>query len=250
MSVPATEVARLPAQIRRRDGSATPFDSERILFAIRRAGEATGEYADAEARLLTSQVVKVLSHGHFPDGVPDIERVQDIVEQTLIAANHLGTARAYISYRDRHERLRADRRTLVDVASSVNEYLERADWRVSANANQGYSLGGLILNTSGKVIANYWLSHVYAPEAGVAHREGDIHIHDLDMLASTGCPARSRRGRRSTCRPRSGRSSTSSARCRTSGRAPRPSARSTPTWRRSSARTASSTTRSNSTSRS
>jgi len=183
MSVPATEVARLPAQIRRRDGSATPFDSERILFAIRRAGEATGEYADAEARLLTSQVVKVLSHGHFPDGVPDIERVQDIVEQTLIAANHLGTARAYISYRDRHERLRADRRTLVDVASSVNEYLERADWRVSANANQGYSLGGLILNTSGKVIANYWLSHVYAPEAGVAHREGDIHIHDLDMLA-------------------------------------------------------------------
>ncbi|MCB1726033.1 MAG: ribonucleoside triphosphate reductase, partial [Gammaproteobacteria bacterium] len=136
-----------------------------------------------EARLLTSQVVKVLSHGHFPGGVPDIERVQDIVEQTLIAANHLRTARAYISYRDRHERLRADQRTIVDVASSVNEYLERADWRVNANANQGYSLGGLILNTSGKVIANYWLSHVYAPEAGVAHREGDIHIHDLDMLA-------------------------------------------------------------------
>ncbi|MGB5255284.1 MAG: ribonucleoside triphosphate reductase, partial [Sedimenticolaceae bacterium] len=72
---------------------------------------------------------------------------------------------------------------LVDAASSVNEYLDRADWRVSANANQGYSLGGLILNTSGKVIANYWLSHVYSPEAGVAHREGDIHIHDLDMLA-------------------------------------------------------------------
>ena len=108
---------------------------------------------------------------------------RSIVEQTLIAANHLRTARAYISYRDRHERLRADQRTIVDVASSVNEYLERADWRVNANANQGYSLGGLILNTSGKVIANYWLSHVYAPEAGVAHREGDIHIHDLDMLA-------------------------------------------------------------------
>ncbi|HPE81721.1 MAG TPA: ribonucleoside triphosphate reductase, partial [Gammaproteobacteria bacterium] len=183
MSVPATQVARLPARIRRRDGSDTPFDSERILSAIRRAGEASGEFAGDEARLLTSQVVKVLSHGHFPGGVPDIERVQDIVEQTLIAANHLRTARAYISYRDRHERLRADRRTIVDVASSVNEYLERADWRVNANANQGYSLGGLILNTSGKVIANYWLSHVYSPEAGVAHREGDIHIHDLDMLA-------------------------------------------------------------------
>jgi len=71
----------------------------------------------------------------------------------------------------------------IDVASSVNEYLERADWRVNANANQGYSLGGLILNVSGKVVANYWLSHVYPPEVGEAHRQGDIHIHDLDMLA-------------------------------------------------------------------
>ena len=183
--MPATNprLARLPARIRRRDGSESPFDSERIHSAIHRAGEATGEFADDEARLLTSQVVKVLAHGHFADGVPDVERVQDIVEQTLIAANHLDTARAYIAYREQHRRLRDDRRTLVDVARSVDEYLERADWRVSANANQGYSLGGLILNTSGKVIANYWLSHVYPPEIGAAHREGDIHIHDLDMLA-------------------------------------------------------------------
>ena len=137
MTVPATQVARLPVQIRRRDGSQTPFDSDRILSAIQRAGEAAGEFAVDEARLLTSQVIKVLSHGQFAEGVPDIERVQDIVEQTLIAATHLRTARAYISYRDRHERLRADRRTLVDVASSVNEYLDRADWRVNPNANQG-----------------------------------------------------------------------------------------------------------------
>ena len=183
MSVPATELACLPTYIRRRDGSVSAFDGQRILFAIRRAGEATGEFGDDEARRLSSQVVKVLSHRRFPDGTPDVERVQDIVEHTLIAANHLDTARAYIGYRDQHRRLRDDRRTLVDVASSVDEYLERADWRVSANANQGYSLGGLILNTSGKVIANYWLSHVYAPEAGAAHRGGDIHIHDLDMLA-------------------------------------------------------------------
>ena len=185
MSLSATLVKTvpLPLRVRRRDGSESPFDSDRILSAIRRAGEASGEFAADEGALLTSQVIKVLSYGHFPQGVPDIERIQDIVEQTLIAANHLATARAYISYRDRHQRLRADQRTLVDVASSVNEYLERADWRVNANANQGYSLGGLILNTSGKVIANYWLSHVYAPEAGEAHREGDIHIHDLDMLA-------------------------------------------------------------------
>ena len=71
----------------------------------------------------------------------------------------------------------------VTVGTTINEYLSRADWRVNANANQGYSLGGLILNTSGKLIANYWLDEVYAPEAGAAHRDGDLHIHDLDMFA-------------------------------------------------------------------
>ena len=85
--------------------------------------------------------------------------------------------------RDDAAQLRADRQTLVHVESSINEYLTRADWRVNANANQGYSLGGLILNVAGKVTANYWLSHVYAPEIGEAHRNGDIHIHDLDMLS-------------------------------------------------------------------
>ncbi|MDO5726828.1 MAG: ribonucleoside triphosphate reductase [Bowdeniella nasicola] len=71
----------------------------------------------------------------------------------------------------------------VDAISTIEEYLDRSDWRVNANANQGYSLGGMMLNTSGKMVANYWLSRVYAPEAGTAHREGDLHIHDLDMFA-------------------------------------------------------------------
>jgi ribonucleoside-triphosphate reductase (formate) len=105
------------------------------------------------------------------------------VEQTLVAANHIKTARAYIVYREKHATLRRDRQTLVDVNASVSEYLSRSDWRVNANANQGYSLGGLILNVAGKVTANYWLSHVYTPEIGEAHRSGDLHIHDLDMLS-------------------------------------------------------------------
>ena len=71
----------------------------------------------------------------------------------------------------------------IDAISTIEEYLDRSDWRVNANANQGYSLGGLILNSAGKMIANYWLERVYSPEAGVAHRNGDIHIHDLDMFA-------------------------------------------------------------------
>ena len=132
--------------------------------------------------VLALQAVKVITH-RFPDRAPHIEQIQDIVEQVLISANYLATARAYIVYREQRTRLRKDRKIVVDVETSINEYLDRADWRVNANANQGYSLGGLILNVSGKMIANYWLSHVYPPEIGEAHREGDFHIHDLDMLA-------------------------------------------------------------------
>lgn len=166
----------------KRDGSTVPFEADKIRSAIRRAGEATGEFDGDEAGLLTTQVLKVLRH-KFGPAAPQIEQIQDVVEQVLISANHLKTARAYIVYREQRQKLRRDKKTLVDVASSVNEYLEQSDWRVNANANQGYSLGGLILNVSGKVIANYWLNHVYPPEVGEAHRDGSIHIHDLDMLS-------------------------------------------------------------------
>ncbi|WP_456378522.1 ribonucleoside triphosphate reductase [Thiolapillus sp.] len=179
--LPSASIATLPVTLRKRDGHIAAFDSTKIFSAIRRAGEASGEFGQTEAQLLTTQVVKILAH--LPESVPEVERIQDIVEQTLISANHFATARAYIVYREQHRRQREDKKTLVDVASSINEYLDRADWRVSANANQGYSLGGLILNTSGKVIANYWLNHVYPPEVGQAHRNADLHIHDLDMLA-------------------------------------------------------------------
>lgn len=171
-----------PSHIIKRDGDTVPFDGEKIRSAIERAGKATGAFEAAEAQLLTIQALKVIAH-RFHDRSPHIEQIQDVVEQVLISANHFTTARAYIVYREQRSRLRRDQRTIVDVASSMNEYLDRADWRVNANANQGYSLGGLILNVSGKVVANYWLSHVYTPEIGRAHREGDIHIHDLDMLA-------------------------------------------------------------------
>ncbi|MES9832071.1 MAG: ribonucleoside triphosphate reductase [Candidatus Thiodiazotropha sp. DIVDIV] len=172
-----------PTRIYKRDGSEADFDPIKINNAILLAGEASGEFGNDEAGLLTAHVIKVLTHTGYREQTPSIERIQDVVEQVLISANHLQTARAYIVYREQHKKLRQDRRTLLDVSASVNEYLQRSDWRVTANANQGYSLGGLILNASGKMIANYWLSHVYPPEVGEAHREGAVHIHDLDMLA-------------------------------------------------------------------
>ena len=178
----ASTLVTLPREVVLRSGQRVPFDAERIRAALASAGQASGEYGAEEAALLTAQVTKVLIH-RFHGEAPTIEQIQDVAEQTLIAANHLATARAYIVYREQHATLRADKQTLVDVESSINEYLTRADWRVNANANQGYSLGGLILNVAGKVTANYWLSHVYTPEIGEAHRNGDIHIHDLDMLS-------------------------------------------------------------------
>lgn len=171
------------SRIVKRDGTQVIFNSEKIMSAIRRAGEATGEFDEDESALLTNQVTKVLRHRFSKGVLPTIEQIQDVVEQVLISANYYKTARAYIVYRESRSKSRQDKKTLVDVASSVNEYLERADWRVNANANQGYSLGGLILNVSGKIIANYWLSHVYPQAAGEAHRNGDFHIHDLDMLS-------------------------------------------------------------------
>jgi ribonucleoside-triphosphate reductase (formate) len=172
----------VPREVIKRSGERAPFDAKKIESALQRAGAATGEFDAEEGALLAAQVRKVLMF-RFHGQAPQIEQIQDVVEQTLVAANHLKTARAYIVYREKHATLRRDRQTLVDVNASVSEYLSRSDWRVNANANQGYSLGGLILNVAGKVTANYWLSHVYTPEIGEAHRSGDLHIHDLDMLS-------------------------------------------------------------------
>ncbi|MCL2490533.1 MAG: ribonucleoside triphosphate reductase, partial [Propionibacteriaceae bacterium] len=180
MSHTNTETITTPETIVKRDGQSAAFDLERILSAIERAGESTGELTGAEAYLLARQVtVRLARRG----ASPHVEEIQDAVEHLLIDSGYIATARAYIVYREQHQRLRSDKHVMVDVADSINEYLDHSDWRINANANQGYSLGGLILNTSGKVIANYWLSQVYSPEIGQAHRDGDFHIHDLDMLS-------------------------------------------------------------------
>lgn len=171
-----------PAFVIKRNGNKVLFDNDKIRIAIEKAGAASGEFDHAEAARLAKQAQKVISH-RFADHAPEIEQIQDIVEQVLVSSDYFATARAYIVYREQRSKSRKDQETIVKVESSINEYLEQADWRVNANANQGYSLGGLILNVSGKVVANYWLSHIYPPEVGEAHRAGDLHIHDLDMLS-------------------------------------------------------------------
>ncbi|MEP7284028.1 MAG: ribonucleoside triphosphate reductase, partial [Rubrivivax sp.] len=171
-----------PSHVIKRDGRVLAFDATKISGAIARAGVASGELGHAAA-------VQLCEHGAMPrlralgPVTPHIEQIQDAVEATLFDAGHRRTLRAYTVYREQHRRLRDARSTLVDVQATMDEYLQQRDWRVNANANQGWSLGGLILNVSGKVVANYWLDHVYPPEVGQAHRDADLHIHDLDMLS-------------------------------------------------------------------
>ncbi len=172
-----------PHRIQKRDSTEVAFDRKKILVAIVRAGQSSGEFGQAIARDLADSVVRVLSFRMGDQSIPTVEQVQDVVEQVLAGADYFITAKAYILYRQKHKQIRDNQKTLLDVTQSMEEYLSQSDWRVKANANQGYSLGGLILNVSGKVVANYWLNHVYEADIGRAHRNADLHIHDLDMLS-------------------------------------------------------------------
>lgn len=166
----------------KRDGSVKDFDVHKIVYAIECAGKATNQFGRERAQEITDTLV-IPRLRELSVATPHIEQVQDAVEHALYEAGHFETLRAYIVYREQRARNRDAKKSWVDVESSINEYLNQSDWRVNANANQGYSLGGLILNVSGKVIANYWLNFVYTPEIGQCHRQADFHIHDLDMLS-------------------------------------------------------------------
>lgn len=172
----------MPEHLVKRDGSVKPFDAAKITAAIAKAGKATGEFGEKRAQEMCKTLVipKIKSLNLV---TPNIEQVQDAVEHALFDSGYFATLRAYIVYREQRAKSRDAKKSWVNVESSINEYLDQLDWRVNANANQGYSLGGLILNVSGKVVANYWLNYIYTPEIGAAHRNADIHIHDLDMLS-------------------------------------------------------------------
>ncbi|MDO8558281.1 MAG: ribonucleoside triphosphate reductase [bacterium] len=166
----------------KRDGRTVPFDVARICYAIERASIRTGELGPAGIKKVADRVVKFILKTHKTEKRIFVEEIQDIVEFALASAGYFVTARAYIVYREQRAQARATKNVAVEVERTIGEYVNQQDWRVNANANQGYSLGGLILNASGKLIANYWLNFVYPKEIRDAHVGGDIHIHDLDMF--------------------------------------------------------------------
>ena len=148
------------SKIIKRNGEIVDFRPEKIQDAIAKAVQAVGGNDLETPKLLTRLVIKEVEK-KYADHIPDVEGVQDIVEKVLIEEGHSATAKSYIIYREKRSERRYDKEVTVSVDKTISEYLNQQDWRVNANSNQGYSLGGLILNTSGKVTANYWLSHIY-----------------------------------------------------------------------------------------
>jgi len=173
-------------KIRKRDGRVVPFDSQKITLAILKAGEATGEFGQEEASRLSGLVVSEILNQGFDGKLVAVEQVQDIAEETLMEEGFFKTAKAYILYRELHRRAR-EVGALVDVNKLIGGYLDRLDWRVRENANMTYSLQGLNIHVSTAVSSKYWLNQLYGPEAKAAHESGDLHIHDLYLLAPYCC---------------------------------------------------------------
>ncbi len=169
-------------QVTKRDGKTVDFNITRIANAITKAFEATGiPYNPDIINMLSLQVTADYA-GKIMDNAVSVESIQDSVEAVLQRAGYGDVAKAYILYRKNREKLRSMSSTILDYKGLVDGYLKVSDWRVKENSTVTYSVGGLILSNSGAITANYWLSEIYDQEIGDAHRNADLHIHDLSML--------------------------------------------------------------------
>lgn len=166
----------------KRDGEVSEFSLDKISNAITKAFDATENFYNKDIiNLLTLQVTS-----DFQDKIErekiQVEDIQDSVEHVLEKSGYTNVAKAYILYRKNREKIRNMKSTILDYKEIVNSYVKEEDWRVKENSTVTYSVGGLILHNSGSITANYWLSEIYDEEIAAAHRNADIHIHDLSML--------------------------------------------------------------------
>ena len=166
----------------KRDGKIATFDLSKISAAITQAFEACNKQYNSDIIDFLALKVTAAFEPKIEDQEISVENIQDSVESVLIKAGYDDVAKAYIIYRRQREKIRNLTATMVDYKAIVDNYLNVNDWRVKENSTVTYSVGGLILSNSGAVTANYWLSEIYDDEIGQAHRNADIHIHDLSML--------------------------------------------------------------------
>lgn len=169
-------------RIQKRDGRVVPFRKEKIITAVFKAGRATGEFGMHEARRLSNRVLKELKK-KYDGNIPNVEEVQDSVEEILIRAKWVKTAKAYILYRDLHNKIR-NVNSVVVAEDLLGDYLERKDWRVKENSNMAYSLQGLNNHVASAISAGYWLNKIYPESIREAHISGDLHLHDLQLLGA------------------------------------------------------------------
>ena len=166
--------------IKKRDRRIVQFDSPKITAAIAKAGRATEEFEEREAKKLTLRVL-TLAHQLRLDPVPEVEEIQDIVERVLLDSPFYKTAKAYILYREQHAQIRSIiAKANVDL---VDTYIQKLDWKIKENSNMCYSLQGLNNYLSSDITKEYWLNRIYPPEFRHAHKNGDLHIHDLSLLS-------------------------------------------------------------------
>ncbi|MBF0100762.1 MAG: ribonucleoside triphosphate reductase [Desulfobacterales bacterium] len=167
-------------KIKKRNGNIVEFDPVKITAAVTKAGQATGEFNEREAKKLTLKVVTLARQIHIGP-VPEVEEIQDIVERVLLDSPFYKTAKAYILYREQHNQIRnIVAKANVDL---VENYIQKLDWKIKENSNMSYSLQGLNNYISSDVTSEYWLNRVYPPEIRNAHKHGDFHIHDLSLLS-------------------------------------------------------------------
>ncbi|HIT30324.1 MAG TPA: ribonucleoside triphosphate reductase, partial [Candidatus Scatomorpha stercoravium] len=169
-------------RVKKRDGDLVDFNISKISAAIKKAFEATGtDYNESVIDFLSLKVTADFQD-KIADGAVSVEDIQDSVEAVLSRGGYEHVAKAYILYRRQREKLRNMKNTYLDYKNVVDSYLDASDWRVKENSTVNYSVGGLILSNSGAITANYWLSEVYDDEIANAHKNCDLHLHDLSML--------------------------------------------------------------------
>ncbi len=169
-------------QVIKRDGQIAEFDLAKIGVAITKAFEAQEKQYHPSIIDMLALKVTADFEPHIKDGHVQVEDIQDSVERVLVQAGYADVAKGYILYRKNREKIRNLNSTMLDYKEIVDSYVKVMDWRVKENSTVTYSVGGLILSNSGAITANYWLSEIYDDEIGKAHRNADIHIHDLFML--------------------------------------------------------------------
>ncbi|MBQ3229656.1 MAG: ribonucleoside triphosphate reductase, partial [Clostridia bacterium] len=169
-------------QVVKRDGKTAEFDIKKIAAAIAKAFEACEKQTHPSVIDFLALKVTADFESKIKDGKIAVEDIQDSAETVLVQAGYADVAKAYILYRRQREKLRNMTSTMLDYKALVDQYVKNVDWRVKENSTVTYSVGGLILSNSGAITANYWLSEIYDDEIANAHRNADIHIHDLSML--------------------------------------------------------------------